>query len=49
LLYYIARIWIVCGRGELDDDPILYTARTPSTYYIAALVVVIVIAATINF
>ncbi len=49
LLYYILRIWIVCGRGELDDDPILYTAKSPSTYIIAMLVVIIVVAATINF
>jgi 4-hydroxybenzoate polyprenyltransferase len=49
LLYYILRIWIVCGRGELDDDPILYTAKSPSTYFIAVLVVIIVVAATINF
>jgi len=49
LLYYILRIWIVCGRGELDDDPILYTAKSPSTYIIAILVVIIVVAATINF
>jgi 4-hydroxybenzoate polyprenyltransferase len=49
LLYYILRIWIVCGRGELDDDPILYTAKSPSTYFIAILVVLIVVAATIHF
>ena len=49
LLYYILRLWIICGRGELDDDPILYTAKSPSTYYIAALVLLIVVAATIKF
>jgi 4-hydroxybenzoate polyprenyltransferase len=49
LLYYILRIWIICGRGDLDDDPILYTAKSPSTYFIAILVVLIVIAATIHF
>jgi 4-hydroxybenzoate polyprenyltransferase len=49
LLYYILRIWIVCGRGELDDDPILYTAKSPSTYFIAVLVFLIVVAATIHF
>jgi 4-hydroxybenzoate polyprenyltransferase len=49
LLYYIVRIWLICGRGEMDDDPILYTAKSASTYYIAILVITIVIAATINF
>jgi len=49
LLYYIVRVWIICGRGELDVDPILYTAKSKSTYYIAAIVLLLVIAATVRF
>jgi 4-hydroxybenzoate polyprenyltransferase len=49
LLYYIGRIWIACVRGELDDDPIVYSAKTPSTYYIVAVSVLLVIAATVNW
>jgi 4-hydroxybenzoate polyprenyltransferase len=49
LLYYIVRVWIICGRGELDDDPIVYTAREKSTYLIAALVLLLVIAATLRY
>jgi 4-hydroxybenzoate polyprenyltransferase len=49
LLYYIVRVWIVCGRGELDVDPILYTAKSKSTYCIAAIVLLLVIAATVRF
>ena len=49
LLYYIGRVWIVCGRGQLDDDPILYTAKSPSTYYVAAIVLIIMVAATVGF
>ena len=49
LLYYIGRVWIVCGRGQLDDDPILYTAKSPSTYYVAAIVLIIMLAATVGF
>lgn len=48
LLYYIVRVWIICGRGDLDEDPIVYTAKSKSTYIIAALVSVLVIAATIR-
>jgi 4-hydroxybenzoate polyprenyltransferase len=47
LLYYIVRVWIICGRGGLDEDPIVYTAKSKSTYIIAALVCILVIAATI--
>jgi 4-hydroxybenzoate polyprenyltransferase len=49
LLYYIGRVWIICGRGQLDDDPILYTAKSPSTYYVAAIVLIIMLAATVGF
>jgi 4-hydroxybenzoate polyprenyltransferase len=46
LLYYIARLWVICGRGELDDDPIIYTAKSSSTYWLAVMVLLIVAAAT---
>jgi 4-hydroxybenzoate polyprenyltransferase len=49
LLYYIGRVWIICGRGQLDDDPILYTAKSPSTYYVAAIVLIMMFAATVGF
>src|SRR5262249_6231586 len=48
LLYYILRVWIICGRGELDMDPILYTAKSKSTYYIGAVIVLLVVAATVR-
>jgi 4-hydroxybenzoate polyprenyltransferase len=49
LLYYIGRVWIICGRGQLDDDPVLYTAKCPSTYCIATIIVIIMVAATMGF
>jgi 4-hydroxybenzoate polyprenyltransferase len=48
LLYYILRLWVICGRGELHDDPVIYTAKSPSTYFVAIIVVLIVIAATVK-
>jgi 4-hydroxybenzoate polyprenyltransferase len=48
LLYYVGQVWIICRRGQLDDDPIVYTAKTPSTYVLAAAVVMIVVAATVG-
>src|SRR4029077_5593068 len=41
LLYYITRLWVICKRGELTEDPILYTVRAPSTYGAALLAVVV--------
>lgn len=49
LLYYILRVWIICGRGQLDVDPILYTAKSKSTYIIGFMILLLVMAATFRF
>ena len=49
LLYYITRLWIICRRGELIDDPIEHTAKEPSTYGAALLAVLVLLAATFDF
>jgi 4-hydroxybenzoate polyprenyltransferase len=49
LLYYISRLWIICRRGELTEDPIQYTAREPSTYGAAFLAILVLLAATFDF
>jgi 4-hydroxybenzoate polyprenyltransferase len=48
LLYYLTRLWIVCRRGELTEDPIAYAIREPSTYGAAALAVGVLLAATFD-
>ena len=49
LLYYITRLWMICRRGELTDDPLLYTVSAPSTYGAAFLAIVVLLAATFDF
>ncbi len=44
LLYWIARIWLLAGRGELSDDPLDFAARDPQTWMIGALSAAILIA-----
>jgi len=44
LLYWIARIWLLAGRGELSDDPLDFAARDPQTWVIGALSATILIA-----
>ncbi len=44
LLYWIARIWLLAGRGELSDDPLDFAARDPQTWVIGALSAAILIA-----
>ena len=48
LLYYITRLWILCRRGELTDDPLLYTVKAPSTYGAALLAMIVLLAATFD-
>jgi len=49
LLYYISRLWVICRRGELTEDPIEYTVRDPSTYGSALLAILVLLAATFDF
>ncbi len=44
-LYFILRLWLTCWRGQLDDDPILYTAKAKSTYVLLAIALLILAAA----
>lgn len=36
LLYWVLRIWLLVGRGEVGDDPVQFTIRDPVSYIIAA-------------
>jgi 4-hydroxybenzoate polyprenyltransferase len=49
LLYYVTRLWVMCRRGELTEDPIQYTVKTPSTYGAALLAALVLLAATFDF
>jgi 4-hydroxybenzoate polyprenyltransferase len=49
LLFYITRVWVICRRGELTEDPIQYTVTEPSTYVAALLAVAVMLAATFDF
>jgi 4-hydroxybenzoate polyprenyltransferase len=37
LVYWAGRMWLLAQRGELDDDPILFTTRDRASYAVAAL------------
>jgi len=49
LLYYVTRLWVICRRGELTEDPIQYSVTEPSTYGAALLAVFVLMAATFDF
>ncbi|RYZ79096.1 MAG: UbiA family prenyltransferase [Proteobacteria bacterium] len=37
-MYWVSSIWILASRGKIDDDPVLYTIKSRTTYILAAIV-----------
>jgi 4-hydroxybenzoate polyprenyltransferase len=37
LLYWVARLWLKAGRGEIDDDPVLFAAKDWQSLTVGAL------------
>ncbi|NIR49894.1 UbiA family prenyltransferase [candidate division KSB1 bacterium] len=46
LLYWITRVWFLAHRGVMDDDPIVFTVRDPKSYFVGAIILVILIIAS---
>ncbi len=44
-LYWISRVWLKTARGEMDDDPIVFSIKDRGSRYIALLVAIIVLGA----
>ncbi len=47
LLYWITRAWLLAGRGDLDDDPILFAAKDPASYAVFGLVGALLLVASL--
>ena len=45
-LYWISRVWLLAGRGELSDDPVVFALRDAASYAVGACAGMIVLAAT---
>ncbi len=43
LLYWVSRIWILAGRGEVDYDPIVFSLRDRITYVIAFMIAALLV------
>jgi 4-hydroxybenzoate polyprenyltransferase len=46
VLYWLARIWLMAGRGELADDPVVFALRDAGSYWAAACAVIVLLGAT---
>ncbi|MGH9957151.1 MAG: UbiA family prenyltransferase [Pyrinomonadaceae bacterium] len=47
LLYWITRVWLLAYRGEMDEDPILFTVKDWPSYFVGLIVTLVIIAATL--
>lgn len=47
LLYWIMRIWFKAHRGELNDDPVVYTVKDSSSYIVILIIIILIIGAII--
>ena len=41
VLYWLTRVWLLAGRGELDDDPVLFAVRDRTSWVLAVLAITI--------
>ena len=47
MFYWIARVWLLAHRGELDDDPVLFATRDTNSYVCGLALAAIVVAAAL--
>lgn len=47
VLYWVSRLWIKTSRGEVHDDPIVYSVKDPASWIVFAVVIGIWIAAQV--
>jgi hypothetical protein len=37
MLYWISRMWLITRRGEMHDDPVVFTIRDRRTHWLALI------------
>src|SRR6266851_1543977 len=42
VLYWLSDLWLHARRGKVDDDPLLFALRDPSSWVVAALAAIVV-------
>jgi 4-hydroxybenzoate polyprenyltransferase len=47
LLLWITRLWILTNRGKVSDDPLVFTVRDSRSYMIGAVMIFVILAATL--
>ncbi len=47
LLYWITRVWFLASRGQLHDDPVVFTVKDPASYAVGLLLAALILAASL--
>lgn len=45
MLYWVSRVWLKTGRGEMDVDPIIFALRDYGSRYVVAAIIAVVLLA----
>lgn len=48
-LYWISRVWLLAGRGQLIEDPVRFAISDITTYVVMVLIIVVLALAKITF
>ena len=46
ILYWISRVWVIAGRGHLQDDPVVFALTDRASYFVFASTVLVLWMAT---
>lgn len=47
LLYWLTRMWLLAHRGEMADDPLVFSVKDPQSYVVGILVATIIVFASL--
>jgi 4-hydroxybenzoate polyprenyltransferase len=47
VLFWVSRVWLIAHRGDLNDDPVLWTLKDRTSYVLGAVAAVLIAAATL--
>jgi 4-hydroxybenzoate polyprenyltransferase/phosphoserine phosphatase len=45
VVYWISRVWLKAHRGEMEDDPVLFALKDPTSYVVVGLALIILVLA----
>lgn len=46
VIYWVSRLWLLAGRGDLEDDPLLFTLTDRASYLAGAIGALVILYAT---